>query len=410
MKIIVISAVAAATLMAGGYAIPESSINATALSAAYIANAHGADAAYYNPAAMVYNDDANLLEVDMTYIGLSGIDYKGEYTSPFPPYSTISVDTQSKKENFLVPSFHFTSKKLGDNGARVGLSVVVPTGLSKRWENVAPKQTAEEFTLETVEVNPSIAIPLSDTVSFGAGFRIIHSSGIVKSTALLSRNLEGDSIDYGYNLALMYKPSKELSLAATYRSNIDLSVEGNAELYYNSTKAYDGDASVSIPVPAALNLAAVYNFGQGTTVEAVYERTFWSAYKNLDFGYTSPFIITAYESALRGAFDTPVHKNWENTNTYRLGLTQKYDKWTAMAGLAYDETPVPQSTLGYELPDSDAWIVSMGGRYQIDKSWNIGLAGLIDMKESREVHNSTINGEFSNARAYLVTAGIEYRF
>ncbi len=393
MKIIVISVVAAATLMAGGYAIPESSINATALSAAYIANAHGADAAYYNPAAMVYNEDAELLEVDTTYIGLSAIDFSG-----------TTGNYSSKKENFLVPSLHYTSKKLGDNGARVGFSIVVPAGLSKRWENVTPKATAEEFTLKTVEINPSMAIPLSDTVSMGVGFRVISSSGVVKSTYLVSRDMEGSAIDYGYNLALMYKPSFALSVAATYRSNIDLSIEGSAKLYSGSTLAYSGDASVSVPVPATLNLATAYTFDSGTTVEAVYERTFWSAYKNLDFNY--PVSI----GGLAPYFDAPKPKNWENTNTYRLGLTQKYDKWTAMAGVAYDETPVPESTLGYELPDSDAWIVSMGGRYQIDKSWNIGLAGLMDMKESREVHNTSINGEFSNARAYLVTAGIEYRF
>ncbi len=83
-----------------------------------------------------------------------------------------------------------------------------------------------------------------------------------------------------------------------------------------------------------------------------------------------------------------------------------------MAGIAYDETPVPEKTLGYELPDSDAWIVSLGGRYQLNDQWNIGLAGLVDLKKSRTVTNNDngINGEFSNARAYLVTAGIEYRF
>jgi len=404
MKIIVISAVAAATLMAGGYAIPESSINATALSAAYVANAHGADAAYYNPAAMVYNDDANLLEVDMTYIGLSAIDFSG-----------TTGDYSSKKENFLVPSLHYASKKLGDNGARVGFSIVVPAGLSKRWENATPKATAEEFTLETVEFNPSMAIPISDTVSMGIGFRVISTQGVVKSTFTISRDMEGSAIDYGYNLALMYKPSSELSLAATYRSNIDLSVDGNAKLYYTTIKAYDGDVSVSVPVPATLNLAAAYTFNSGTTIEAVYERTYWSAYKNLDFNYATPitFPNLTVQGLLRSKFDDPASKNWENTNTYRLGFTQKYDKWTAMAGIAYDETPVPESTLGYELPDSDAWIMSMGGRYQIDKSWNIGLAGLVDMKESRDVYQSSatgIKGEFSNARAYLVTAGIEYRF
>lgn len=392
MRILTLSIIASATVMAGGYKIPEVSLNGTALSAAYIANASGADAAYYNPAAMVYNENANLLEMDATYIGLSSIDFDG------------ASDYSSKKENFLVPSLHFASKKLGDNGARVGLSVVVPAGLSKRWDHSTPKATAEEFTLQTVEINPSIAVPVGDTVSFGMGFRIISSSGVVKSTAAVSRDMEGSSIDYGYNIALLYKPIQGVNLAATYRSKVDLSVEGNAKLYSGSTLAYNGDVSVSVPVPAALNLAASYTFGHGTTVEAVFERTMWSAYDYLDFNYPTSI------GGLAPYFDAPVRKNWENTNSYRLGLTQKYDKWKAMAGVAYDETPVPEATLGYELPDSDAWIISMGGRYQLNDQWNIGLAGLVDLKQAREVHNSSINGEFSNARAYLVTAGIEYRF
>ncbi|MDD2780773.1 MAG: outer membrane protein transport protein [Sulfuricurvum sp.] len=406
MRYIVLLSAAAAAAMAGGYKIPESSINGTALSAAYVAASHGADAAYYNPAAMVYNEDVNLFEADMTYIGLSGIDYKGKYV----PTGTLDYDIESKKENFLVPTLHFASKKLGDSGARVGLSVVVPAGLSKRWQSAPGIYSAEEFTLETIEVNPTFAVPISDAVSFGAGFRIIHSSGVVKSSATASRDLEGDSIDYGYNLALMYKPSKELSLAATYRSNVDLSVEGNAKIYAGlpvGTPFYDGAANVSVPVPAALNLAAAYTFGRGTTIEAVFERTFWSSYKNLDFDYS-----IALPGGLGTAFDNPKAKNYEDSNSYRLGLTQKYGKWTAMAGVAYDESPVPEKTLGFELPDSDAWIISMGGRYQLNDQWNIGLAGLVDLKKSRTIttNDNGINGEFSNARAYLVTAGIEYRF
>lgn len=392
---LVLSVALSAALGAAGYKIPENSINATALSAAYVANAHGADAAYYNPAAMVYNDDANLLEVDATYIGLSGIDFSGSTGS----YS-------SKKEDFLVPTLHFSSKKLGESNARIGLSIITPAGLSKRWSNPAAKATAEEFTLKTVEVNPSFAVPISDNVSFGAGLRIVRSDGVVKSNAApipVSRDLSGDSVDLGYNLALNYRPQPNISLAATYRSKINLNIDGDADLNFYGT-LYSGPASVTIPLPAALNLAAAYTFETGTTVEAVYERTYWSAYKSLDFDYGgTPNPATAF-------FGAPKPKNWENTNTYRLGITQKIEQWTAMAGIAYDETPVPETTLGYELPDADALIVSLGGRYKVDEHWDIGVSGLVDMKKDRSVHNSSINGEFSNARAYLVTAGIGYRF
>lgn len=404
MRIFVISAAASAALMAGGYAIPESSINATALSAAYVAAAHGADAAYYNPAAMVYNDDAGFLEVDATYIGLSKIDYKGTYTSS--GVTTGPYDIHSNSESFVVPTLHYTSAKLGDKGVRIGFSIVVPAGLSKRWSVQPARSTAEEFTLKTMEFNPSLAVPISDTVSMGLGFRVIRTEGVVKSNAAptpVSRDMTGDAINYGYNLALNYRPKPNISLAATYRSKINLNVDGSADLNFLGT-LYSGPANVTVVLPATFNAAAAYTFDSGTTLEAVYERTFWSAYKQLDFDYAgTPNAATAY-------FGAPLNKYWKNTNTYRLGLTQKYERWTAMAGVAYDETPVPESTLGYELPDANAWIVSLGGRYKIDNVWSIGLAGLVDMKQNREVHNGSINGEFSNARAYLVSAGVEYRF
>jgi long-chain fatty acid transport protein len=280
--------------------------------------------------------------------------------------------------------------------------------LSKRWEAAVPKATAQEFTLQVIEFNPTVAFALSDTVDVGLGFRVLSSSGVVKVQGSVpfnySQNMTGSAIDYGYNLALNSHPIPELSLAMTYRSKVDLSVEGNADL---TSPLVNGNvpASVSVPVPAVLSLASAYSFSTGTTVEMTYERTYWSAYKVLNFDYSNP--------TAEAVFGASKPKNWEDTNTYRLGVTQKYDKWTAMAGVAYDETPVPDATFGYELPDSDAWIMSLGGRYQINKNWNIGMAGLIDIKESRTANQAGatgIKGEFSNARAYLATVGIEYKF
>jgi len=243
---------------------------------------------------------------------------------------------------------------------------------------------------------------------------VVHSSGIVKSQGTASRDMEGESWDFGYNFALTYKPTRALSLAATYRSNIDLTEVGSAKLYfpdnadYSGTKAYDGDASVTVPLPGALNLALAYTYESDTTVEFVYERTFWSAYSELDFDYTSSI------GALTPTFDDPISKDWKDSNTYRLGVTQEYEKWTAMAGVAYDESPVPEKSLNFELPDSDAWLISLGGRYQVDASWNIGMSGLIDLKDSRTINGDEnevgINGEFSNAKAYLITLGVEYTF
>ncbi|WP_029135150.1 OmpP1/FadL family transporter [Sedimenticola selenatireducens] len=412
-KLALVSAISLAVTgqaMAAGYKIPENSINSMALSAAYVANAHGADAAYYNPAAMVYNAPGASLEADLTLAHLTSIDLTSGDLAP----------DSTKVENIPIPSFHYVSPAMGD--FRFGLSAVVPVGLSKRWKGPAAG-FAEEFTLETLELNPSVGYRINDRFSVGAGVRVIYSDGVVKSDNSLgtTRNLTGDSFDYGYNLALHFKATDQLSLAATYRSKINLTVEGDANLTaalplpLGVRPPYTGPANVEIPAPAALNLAAAYDISDRTTVEFVYERTYWSAYKQLDFNYASTI-----DPVVNNVFGTPLPKNWSDSNTYRIGLTHQLNpKWTVMAGFAYDETPVPKQFVGYELPDSDAKIVSFGAKYNYSDNMTIGAALLYDQKDKLTIPagvNTQANGTlangatFENARAYLFTVGLEYRF
>jgi len=217
-----VSVTLSSSLMAAGYKIPEQSVNATALSAANVANAHGADAAYYNPAAMVFNEDRSLLEADLSYIQLTSIDFNG---SAFA--TSFKDDTHT--EQFLIPTFHYTSRAMGK--VRFGLSLTAPAGLTKRWDSTA-NAASEQFTLKTYEFNPTMAFQWSESLSIAAGLRAVYSRGIVKSSsaaaaaAPIGRDLKGDSLDYGYNLAILFRPTENLSLAATYRSKVWLTLKG----------------------------------------------------------------------------------------------------------------------------------------------------------------------------------------
>jgi long-chain fatty acid transport protein len=409
-KIALVSLITSSILLAGGYKIPESSLNAVALGAANVAHNKSADAAYYNPANMVFMTHDGVMEIDMMYIGLSEIDYKGTYTDSTGT-TTGPYNIHSKSENFLIPSFHYVSPEI--DGARFGFSMVVPAGLSKRWVDSPAIKSAEEFTLETIELNPTVALPIGDKVGIAIGIRAIYSYGVVKAQpvagGLMSQDMEGDSIDFGYNLAFSYKPTKELELAVTYRSKVDLSTEGDADLVYNSTflpgtNSLNGNYSVSldIPVPALFNAAIAYTFPTDTTIEFVYERNYWHAYKEIDFNYD--------DAVAEAIFGTAKPKNWKDTNTFRFGITQELDDLTLMSGLVIDESPIPESTLGYELPDSDSVSVSLGARYQFTEKINAGIAALYSMREDRTVHNDSLDGEFTNATALLISLGLEYKF
>jgi long-chain fatty acid transport protein len=387
-KIGFLSLATATVLMAGGYKIPESSVNAVALSNAYVASSYGADASYYNPANMVFSDNkGSAIEVDLTYIGLSKVDYN--------PVSGNSIS--SKAENFIVATLHYVSPAF--DKFRFGFSIVSPAGLSKKWSDAPGSTYAKEFTLQTIELNPTVAYEINEQLAIAFGIRGIDSSGVVKNSYY---DLKGDGYDWGYNAALAYKPTKDTNIALTYRSNVDLHVSGDTSAVLAGS---NGKVKVSIPVPAAANLAVSHTYNN-TTVEFVLERTMWSAYKNLNFDFsnaTSEFVL-----------GKPISKNWKDSNTYRLGLTHKHDKVTAMVGVAYDVSPVPDSTIGYENPDSNSKVISLGGRYEINEKMSVGLAGLVSFKDNRSVNNIAdgghVNGEFSNARAYLLSAGMEYKF
>jgi long-chain fatty acid transport protein len=387
---------ATGSAFASGYRIPEQSVNSTARAGGYVAYTPGADATYYNPANMSWLENRTHLEVDATWIHLAAIQYTDNRTSLY--------NGESEAENFFMPTFFAVSPEY--NNFRFGFSVTAPAGLSKQWKDPYPRAYAQEFSLKVFDINPTVSYKFSDRFSVGAGLRAIYSDGKVNSYSLITRDLVGDSWDVGYNLALTARPVDNMNVSLTYRSKVDLSVEGDARLGYAGTTLYNNYAAVEIPLPAILAVAVSYTFFDQLTVELEYDRTYWSAYEQLDFNYATSF----GSSSPFYAFDRPIPKNWSDTDAWRLSVS--YDlknNFTLMAGIAIDKNPVPNSTLGFELPDSDAMLYSVGLRYKVNTNLELGAAYLYDDKESRSVTNSTINGTFKDAAAHLVTVGLTYK-
>ena len=413
VKGLALSAIASSVVMAGGYKIPEQSLNSMALGAAYVAHTSGADTSYFNPANMAFMGEKQYVDGAITLAHL-----------PENTFNLGPASGHSETENIIIPNLHYVSAPMGD--FRWGVSFTAPAGLTKRWKTPFQKASAEEFTLENIELNPTVSYKVNDDFSIGGGLRLVYSKGVVKSNSAdahavapgsvpyaVSRDMDGDTIEFGYNLAMTYKPTADIIMAATYRSNIDLDEEGSATLT-GLGATYSGDATVSVPLPAALNLAISKTWNSTFTLEAVYERTFWSTYETLEFGYDSTI-----DPRLKIVFGTPIAKDWEDTNTFRIGATVVLDKITMMMGFAIDETPVPVEYISFELPDSDAKIFSMGFRYQQNENLSWGAAFLYDSKDpisltagAHNDQNSLLNkgGSFSGGGAFLTTIGGSYEF
>jgi len=395
--------VGAGAAHASGWRIPEQSVNSTARAGGYVAYTPAADATYYNPANMSWLEDRAYLQADLTWIHLTSIDYTDNRSSLY--------DGSSEEEDFLVPTFFAVSPYYGN--FRFGFSFTAPGGLSKEWKDPYPRTFAEEFTLKIFEANPTVSYKFCDQFSASFGLRGIYADGVVKSYGMtssgygISRDMEGDSFEAGFNVALSARPVENLNLAITYRSNVDLDVSGTAGLVTDAGPGmYSGDADVSVPLPAVLAVAASYTFFDQLTVEFEYDRTYWSEYEYLDFGYSG----TLSNPVLYAAFDQPIERSWSDTDTFRFSMEYDFkNDFVLMAGFAIDENPAPEENVGFELPDADAFLYSVGLRYRLNPDMELGIAYLYDYKESRDVVNENINGTFENAAAHLVTVGFSWK-
>ncbi|MDR1975488.1 MAG: OmpP1/FadL family transporter [Campylobacteraceae bacterium] len=406
VKTSVISALLASSVLASGYKIPEQSLSGLALGAANVAAVDGADASYYNPANMAFLDaDKSELQAFITYVNLP----KMTYTDNRNP----AYNGKSKEENIVAPLLHFVTPAY-QNDWRFGFSAVVPGGLAKRWDTSYQAASAKKFSLRIIEANPTAAYKINDYAAIGFGARAVYSTGEVASDASgvgqpVKMDMEGDSFDFGYNLALSVRPTEALKLAATYRSKVNLTLEGDAKLNH-PLDSYNGDASVEVPLPAVLSLAAAYTFFQKTTVEFVYERVYWSSYKGIDFNFPNESSNNA-----TSFFGREKEKNWKDSNTFRLGITHKAtDNLKLMAGFTIDKTPAPGNTLAFELPDSNSKNYSAGLEYKLSEAASLGAAYIFSDKEARSVKNSEglagLDGKFSDGGAHLVNLSLRYRF
>lgn len=413
-KTSLLSLALATTLFGAGYQIPNNSINSVALSTANVANANGADAAYFNPANMTKNKaEANQMEVSLTYVGLTPVNYQS---------TSGTTDIDSKKITSMIPALHFASANLAnsrDSDVRLGLSLVVPAGLARAWDDMPANATSKKYALQTIELNPSIGVKVNDKLSFGIGVRYVKGSGEVEldgswlGDRAYTLKMKGDGDGLGMNFALAYQPSSALNLSATYRSEVHMTLSGEADVNmpalvgFGTTAAQSSNVALNIPIPANAILAAAYTFESGTTVEVTFDRTLWSVIQNTNFDFSNPYLQQT-------PLEQPSKKEWRDSDSYRLGLTQKYSHATVMAAVAYNKNPAPDQYVSFSSPETDTLSMSLGGRYAMTDGVELGLAGLYnkgyDRRTSQPTNPLGVNGKLSNKDAYVITAGATFKF
>ena len=413
MKKVLLSIVATCSLLnAGGYKVPEQSADSLGLAASNVAFSFGADAAYFNPANMMFLDGRHHVESTLGWFHIHSLDFK---TDSGKTYSSKKFDSLAGTFSFVTPEFYENWK--------FGLALAVPAAVGISWEDPETAFTGKRFKLQVVELNPTVAYRINDKLAVAVGARGVYTKGKIASDFGVGyREIQGDAINYGYNVALTYRPIEELSFAVTYRSKVNLELKGHTDADFKVPLApisYHGKTRVEIPLPAQLVLATGYKFSDFTLLLA-YERTYWSKFKDYDFEFGDKTAVHT-GSPLSGAFkklmDDPVVKNAKDSNTYRIGLAYDVnEKLRLMAGFSYDEDITSSNHTGLELPNTTSKAYTAGLNYKFTDNLEVAFGYVYqhrDKKRATDIATSTrtkMSGEFDSGKIQIVGTTFKYTF
>ena len=331
----------------------------------------------------------------------------------------------------LLPNF-FVSAPLKNDRFAVGLGVTVPYGLGNEWNQntsaFAPftgslrYQTPYSSDLQTVNLNPSVAIRLSDSLFIGVGLDVMWSSLTLKQyypSFLLGgagdSNLkaDGDGWGIGGNLGLTWKITEHQRFAVTYRSPMDVDYSGSftmdnitpTEAYYGATAKSGFKTTVKFPTIVSAGYGL--DLTDKIRLESDFEWIEFSRFKSLDLNAGNNSILF---TLLGKSSSTP--QNWHNTFTAGIGGDWQFaDHWVLRGGYQYFESPVPDSTFSPTIPDASQNVITLGLGWK-SRHHSLEAAYGLDIYNERHItndQNPMFNGKYT-FNVHLFSLAYSYSF
>ena len=355
---------------AEGFAINEWSAEGVAMGGARMFAEGDAANVAYNPASIT-KVDSEAFKVSATYL------------SPHGDYDLCDKDGNLLESGHNRVHFGFAPgtyyvKKLNDKDW-FGIGAFSRFAMVSEFERDSDVSTNAFLSrLNGVSVTPTFAHKFDDKWSAAVGAEINYVGLTMEKNAMpgpsVPTHTKGESYALGWNAAANYAFDDKNEIGVVYRSRIKHSMEADFHAY-NGPVTLSGDAYGEVTLPESWHIGYSHKFNDKTRMELNAVRTGWDTYKNLD-------IMLSNTGMLDGLQKNP--KNWEDGWRYAIGVEHKLsDKYTLMAGFAYDESSIPYNGGDFIVPTGNRRTYSIGARYN-DKDQTVALAlGWMDVGDLR---------------------------
>lgn len=405
---------------AAGFAIYEWSARDFALGGATVGRADDPAALATNPAGITQLDGVQVMAGVMAIHPVMDVEANGKTKT-------------SDEDAFYFPPHFYATWKVNDRYS-VGLATFSRFGLGTKfdsdWEG---RYSSYEALIESVSINPNVAVKVTDNFSAAFGVEAMYLNfsqkkklpmfGIAPGPIIVSlpdgkAQLEADGMGYGFNMGLHYQPCQYAKLGLSYRSPISMKVTGDADFSNISGVAgpsgwfRDTSASGVVTLPDSFSFGMAMYPMEKLSVEVGAVYTLWSKYDELKINFGDDVIPTSLFAP--NTDETVSKKNWDDVWRFNIGVEYAALDWLDLRlGYVFDQTPVPDDTIDYMLPDSDRHIFNSGLGFHWD-SWTVDLNYSYILFTDRDIDGRDddfiYDGEVNNAGAHIGGLSVGYKF
>ncbi|PKH07997.1 OmpP1/FadL family transporter [Moritella sp. Urea-trap-13] len=363
--------------------------------------------AYIEPSVETTGENAPLDPYYSNFNAGFGTNYSGENESDY--------DVEDSVNPAAVPSVYAVipvSSKLA-----IGLAGYTNYGTNTEFpEDYAAGLLGGSTQLTTFNLNPSLAFKLGSKIRFGVGAQIVYGSaelernlgdaaalGVMSNVAAYAKTgasaaqiggaiaannaqlsgqaagtqafiMEGDDIGFGWNAGVLFDLSDNHKIGASYRSEVELTFEGE----YSNYQGADLTGQLDLSLPAMAELGGFHRVGNIALQYGVVW-TEWSSFDGLKGVATENTDLVLFEKAY----------NYEDNIRYSAGLSYYLGETIILrAGYALDEA-AGDTTIS--IPDSERQWYTAGLTFKVTKTLSLDLAAAYIIGEDTSFEETDTN-------------------
>jgi long-chain fatty acid transport protein len=438
--------------IASGYKLNEQS-------AAGMGTAHAGRAAMAEDASVVFYNPAGMTEFDrpqftagLTYISGVG-EFNGNSFNAAGSDITGASDTDaySNGGNYLgdsvIPYFYYV-QPVNEN-LSLGLGVFIPFATKTNYDDdFVGGSYADETSLATYEIQPSIAYKINDKLSIGGGIDIVYMEGLLSKFADLvpynaqasegydatyAGNIAGGATEaqataaaetavggltadspilnsnnagfeshsevggsdwgYGFNIGVYYTLSDTTTLGFAYRSEVEFDLKGEAKIDSDNgiISFYNKDSGTVVSMPTRDQAAEV-------TMITPQSATFSVTHQISDSVLLQAGTTWTGWSSFQ-AFDAIATENIANPADTSGGFADGYADPSDLAG--YGEGYVSHIDENW----NDVWAIAIGSTYQLNNKFALRAGYAYDQSPVDDAYRTA---RVPSSDRQWLTAGMQY--